>query len=80
MLGGGGDEVSIMPVVYPLGTVSFSSIGYFSSVGSSSKPSHPSVPLSLSEYTLFKIISIRRGGGSENTSSHKRGMPGASSR
>ena len=29
MLGGGGDEVSIIPVVDPLGTVSVSSIGYF---------------------------------------------------
>ena len=42
-----GDEVSILPLVYPCGTVFFSSLGYFSSVGSSSKPSHPSLPLSL---------------------------------
>ena len=48
MLGGGGDEVSVMLSVNPRGTVSVSSLGYFLSVGSSSKPSHPSLPLSLS--------------------------------
>ena len=45
--GGRGDEVSIMPVSYLFGTVSVSSPGYFSSVGSSSKPSHPSLLISL---------------------------------
>ena len=43
----GGDEVNYVPFVYPRGTVSVSSIGSFSFVGSSSKPSHPSLPLSL---------------------------------
>ena len=47
VLGYGGDEVSIMYVVSPCGLVSFSSLGYVSSVGSSSKPSHYSLPLSL---------------------------------
>ena len=47
VLWGGGEEVSIVPVVYPRGTVSISSLGYFSSVGSSSKPSYPSFPLSI---------------------------------
>ena len=47
VLGGGGDEVSVMTVVYPRGTASVSSLGSFSSVGSSSKPSHPSLPLSF---------------------------------
>ena len=56
MIRGGGDEVSVMPVVYPLGTVSVSSLGSFSSVGSPSKPSHPPLTLSLSEYTAFKSI------------------------
>ena len=37
---GGGEEVNYMPFVYPRGTVSVSSLGSFSSVGSSSKPSH----------------------------------------
>ena len=32
MLGVGGDEVSIIPVFYPRGKVSKSSLGYFSSV------------------------------------------------
>ena len=36
-----------MPLVYPRGTVSVSSLGYFLSVGSSSKYSHPSLPFSL---------------------------------
>ena len=36
-----------MPFVYPLGKVSVSSLGSFSSVGSSSKPSHPSLPVSV---------------------------------
>ena len=45
MLGGGGDEIIGMPVVYPRGTVSVSSLGYFLSVGSPSKPSHPSLTI-----------------------------------
>ena len=44
----GGDEVNIVFFVYPCGTVSVSSLGYLSSVGSSSKPSHTSLPLSRS--------------------------------
>ena len=47
MLGISGDEVSIMPIIYPRGTVRFSSLGYFSSIFSSSKYSRPSPPLSL---------------------------------
>ena len=43
----GGDEVNIVPFVYPRGTVSVSSLVSFSSVGSSSKPSRPYLPLSL---------------------------------
>ena len=46
MLGDGGGYISIVPVVYPRGTLSVSSLGYFSSVGSSSKTSHPSLPVS----------------------------------
>ena len=46
-LGGGGDEVSIMPVAYPCGTVSASSLGYFSSIGYSYRPSHTYLTLSL---------------------------------
>ena len=61
MLGGGDDDVSVIYVVYPCGKVSVSSLGSFSSVGSSSKPSHPSFPLSLSDYTILKSILRRRG-------------------
>ena len=45
MIGGGSDEVSVMPIVYPRGTVNVSSFGYFSSVGSSFKPYHPSLTI-----------------------------------
>ena len=42
-----GDKVNIVHFVYPRGTVSVSSLGSFLSVGSSSKPLHPSLPPSL---------------------------------
>ena len=45
MLGFGFDEVSIMTIFYPHETVSVSSLGYSSSVGPISKPSHPSLPI-----------------------------------
>ena len=80
MLGGGGEEVIAMPVVYPRGMVSVSSLSSFLSVGSSSEPYHPSLPLSLSEYTVLKGISRRRGGGSKNKSSHRRRRTSAGSR
>ena len=47
VLGDGGEDVIIVPVVYPRGEVSVSSLGSFSSIGSSSKPSHPYFPLSI---------------------------------
>ena len=47
IIGYGGLEISIVPVVYPCGTVSISSLGSFSSVGSSSKLYHPYLILSL---------------------------------
>ena len=46
VLGDRDEEVSIVPVLYPHGTVSISLLGYFSSVGSSYKTSHTSFPLS----------------------------------
>ena len=57
----GGDEVNIVPFVYPCGTVSVSSLGSFSSVGSSSKPSHPSLPLSLGERHIQEYFKKKRG-------------------
>ena len=56
----GGDEVNIVPFVYPRGKVSVSSLGYFSSVGSSSKPSHPSLPLSLGARHIQDYIKNKR--------------------
>ena len=40
----GGDEVNYVRFVYARGTVTVYSLGYFLSVGSFSKPSHPSLP------------------------------------
>ena len=47
MLGGEDEEFSIVPLLYPHVTLSISSIGSFSFVDSSSKPSHPSPILYL---------------------------------
>ena len=58
---GGGDKVSIMLVVYPRGTVSVSLLGSFSSVGSSSKSSHPSLPISLLACRVEDYFSKKRG-------------------
>ena len=56
MLGGGGDEVSVMPVVYPCGMVIVSSLRSVLSVGSSSKPSHTYLPLSIFQITPYSIV------------------------
>ena len=89
MLGGGDDEVSVMSVVYPCGKVSVSSLGPLSSVGSSSKPSHPSLPLSLGLHCIkeyFKKMKKKKKKKkknrvrSENTSSHRKIRPGMRSR
>ena len=47
MLGYGDNDITITPIVSIIGLVSVSSLGYFSSVGSSSKPYHSSFHLSL---------------------------------
>ena len=57
----GGDEFNIVPFVYPSGTVSVSSLGYFSSVGSSLKPPHPSLPLSLGAHNIHEYFKRKRG-------------------
>ena len=71
----GGDEVNIVPFVYPRGTASVSSLGCFSSVGYYYKPSHPSLPLSFLEHATLKSILRRRGGENENSLSHSRRRP-----
>ena len=58
----GGDEFSVMPVVYPRGTSIVSSLGYFSSVGSSSKNSNTSLPLSLGVHRIQEYFNKKRGG------------------
>ena len=63
VLGGGGDEVSFMPVFYPRGTVSVLSLDYFSSVGSSYKTSHPYLPLSLGVNLIKEYFNKNVGGG-----------------
>ena len=62
MIGGGGAEVIVMPVVYHCGTVSVSSLGSFLSVGSSPKPSRPFLPLSWST-PYSKLFQEEEGGG-----------------
>ena len=61
MLGGGGDEVSVMPDFYPRGKVSVSSLGSFSSVVLSSKTSYPSVPLSLGVHRIQDYLNNKGG-------------------
>ena len=56
----GDDEVIILPCVYPCETVSVSSLVYFSSVGSSFKPSHPSLPLSLVARHIQEYLKKKR--------------------
>ena len=57
----GSDEINYLPFVYPRGMVSFSSLGYFSSVGSSSKTSNPSLPLSLGVHNIQEYFKRKRG-------------------
>ena len=50
-----------MPVLYPCGTVSVSSIGSFSSVSYSSKPSHTSLPVSIGACHIQEYFKKKRG-------------------
>ena len=56
----GGEYVSIVPVVYPRGTVNVSSLGSFSSIGSSSIPSHTSFSVSLRAHHIQYYFNIKR--------------------
>ena len=61
MFGDGGDEVGIVTFVYPRGTSSVSSLGYFLSVGSSYKPSHTSLPVSIGARHIQEYFKNKRG-------------------
>ena len=61
MIWDGGDYGSIMPFIYPCGTVSVSSLGYFSSACSSSKPFHPSLPVSVGALHIQEYFKKKRG-------------------
>ena len=61
MLGYRGGEVRIMSVVSPRESVSVSSIGYFSSIGSSSRPSHSSFNLSLGSRYIQEYFKKKKG-------------------
>ena len=62
VLGGGGEDVTIVPIVYPRGMVVVSSLGSFLSVGSSSKPSYPFLPVSLGARHIQEYFNNKRGG------------------
>ena len=61
VLGGGGDEVSVVPVVYPCGMVCVSSPSSFLSVGASSKSSHPSLNLPIGLHHIQEYFKKKRG-------------------
>ena len=60
MLGYIVEEFIILPVVYPCGTVSVSSLGSFSSVGSSSKTSHAFISSEDRQHNCEKSSSLLR--------------------
>ena len=58
----GGDKVIILTFLYPRGAFSVSSLGSFSFVGSSSKPSYHSLPLPLVARHIQEYFKKKRGG------------------
>ena len=50
-----------MPFVYHRGMVSVSSLGYFLSVGSSSKHYHPFLPVSIGARNIKECFKNKRG-------------------
>ena len=60
VIGGGCDEVSIMPVVPPRRKIIVSSICSFLSVGSSSKPYHPSLHIFIGARHIKKYFKKKR--------------------
>ena len=61
VLGNGGEDVSIVPNVYHRGPVIVSSLGSFSSVGSSYKLYHPSLPFSVRAHHIQEYFNNKRG-------------------
>ena len=61
VLGDGGEYASIVPVVYPCGTVSFLSLGSFCCCWFSYKPSHPSLTVILGARHIQEYFKKKRG-------------------
>ena len=61
VIGNGGEDVSIVPVVYPRGAVSVSSLGFFRSIGYYYKPSHPHLPVFLGARHIQEYFKNKRG-------------------
>ena len=80
LLGVAGDEVSIMPVVYPCETVSVSSLGSLSSVGSSYKPSSPSLFIYLRARHIQEYFKNKRGRKQKTINTHQDKARGAERR
>ena len=74
--GGGVDKVSIISVVSLRGPFGILSLGSFLSVGSSSKPSHSSLPSSLGARHINKFFKKRKGS-KKNLLSHSMRRTGA---
>ena len=71
MLGYRDNDIIIISIVSILGSVSVSSLGYFSSVGSSSKPYHYSSPLSLRAHHIKEYFKKNRGKKRKFIQTHK---------
>ena len=71
VLGDGGDDFSVIRVVYPRGMVSVSSLGFFLSVGSSYKPYHPSLTLFLGVKCIQEYFKKKRGRNQKHINSNK---------
>ena len=71
MIRGGDDYFIIMYVVSPCDSVSVSSLGYFSPVGSSSKPSRYSFTLSIRVFHTREYFKKKRGSNQKFIKSHQ---------
>ena len=71
MLGGGGDEVSIMSVFNPRGPVSILSLIYFPSHGYSYKPSHYLLTPYIGALHIQEYFKNKRGNNRKFIDPHK---------